>query len=510
MPKPTLVVEIDWDADGDFGDTGEDVTNHLRYLRTFQGRRGPLGMAAPAICELELQNREARYSPENSSSPLSPNVLPRRRLRVRTTAPVARTIFDGRIDDIRIEQLHNSSKAYIVALDESAFLLRERGWIFTRLTADVPLLEPDGNGVGPKTGVAVTAALDEVDWPGGSRDIDTGVTEMNVWWARDPLDAFDAISALVTEELGFAFVDAGVFTFQARDYRYTGARLASVATYSDAAGAARRYSRMEPYRMGVESVFNKARATARPRKTAGTLQLGEMGSTPALAPGESRVFIITWNNPAAAVSDTTMVANSKADGSGTDLTSQITKVNGTAKATRWPITLTNDTDPPRVAYITQLVGGLAVREQDGEGTELEVEDTPSQDAYGIRYFPVEPQFIGKVLNAQDWAGYAVASFKNPMPVLTLRFKPYNATILSEMLTRKLSNRVTVVSNEIGINDDYFIEGMGYEWHPDRETWLTTMVVSKVEVGNQFFLFDHATLGRFANAASDTGYGAFFG
>ncbi len=515
--KPTLVVEIDWNDDDDFGDSGEDVTSHLRFLRTFQGRKGPLGMAPPAICEIELQNREARYSPENASSPLNSSpfaVLPRRRLRVRTTAPVGRTIFDGRIDDISIEQLHNSSRAHIVALDETAFLLRERGWIYSPQTGLIPL-EPDAGGVGPLTGVAVTAILDEVGWDAGDRVIGAGITEMDTYWARDPLDAFGAISALVNEELGYAYVEAGVFTFQGRDHRYTGARLTSQGTYSDAAGAARRYSRMEPYRMGIERVANFARAKARPRTASASEQVWTLGipedssgaaNPTALAPGESRSFFPTWDNPASGTYAVTFVANSAADGTGTDLTASVTKTESEPKANRYKVKLGNDTDPAQTVYITSMFLTVNIRLPQDEATEGEAQDPTSQTAYGVRHFPVEPQFIGKPNNADDWAGYAIAVFKNPIPVLELSFKPYDSTILTEMLTRALSDRVTIVSGEIGINDDYFIEGIGYEWHPDREAWLTTMVLSKVATGNQFMLLDDDPLAKLG----DAGIGAVFG
>lgn len=504
MSLPTLVVQIDWSANDVFTDANEDVTADVQAIRWTMGRRAPFGMAQPSSCELVLANDDKLYSPENASGALFGNLKPGRRVRIRTTAPGGTKVqFIGKIDDIIIEPTLDRRLARINCLDDLAFAARETGEIYTRLTADTPLLEPDGNGEGPFTGEAIDAVLDEIGWAtgGGNRAVDVGISEMGVYWASG-IDGLAAIAQLTSEEAGFPYVDKAeglpgfpTFIFEDRAHRYKGDHLISQATYTDDPTGALRYENFDPYGLGIQNVFNRARATARPRKTAGTLQLGKLGSTPALAPGESRVFIITWNNPAAAVSGTTMVANSKVDGTGDDLTSQVTKVNGTAKATRWPITLTNDTDPLRTAFITTLQGGLAVREQDGQGTELEVEDTASQGDYGVRRFGAEPQYIGKTLNARDWAGYVVGAFKDPIPMLRLSFSPYDDTILTEMLSRKLSDRVTVVNGELGLDDDFFIEKIDYQWVAGREPFLTTMTLSKVEKDDQFWILGDAVLGK---------------
>lgn len=505
MARPTLIIEIDWTDDGGYGDANEDVTADIEALRIRLGRQGPLGMASPSSCELVLANDDKLYSPEWSSGALFGKLLPRRSVRVRTTAPTAQTLFTGRIDDIIIEPALDSRKARINCLDDMAFRLRETGAIYSRRTGGSPLLEPDGNGVGPLTGVAVGEVLDEVDWPSGDRTIDAGITEMGTWWTSG-IDSLSALAALVTEEHAFIYIGRdGKCVFEDRGHRYKGNHLTSQATYTDDPDGVLRYDSFDPYALGLENVYNAARAPAQERESVSGIPW-DFGGVPSLAPDEVKVFLASWDNPASSDPTGVRIANSEADGSGDDLTSEVGAVVSGGGATRVTLTLTNNTDPPRTAYITTLQSISTRRVPADELVEAQASDGDSQGIYGVREFPGTPAFLGKPEQAESWAGYAVAAFKNPIPVVRLGFGPYNDTILTNMLKRKPSERVTVVNDELGLNADFFIEGIKYEMVAGgggAKGFRTNMTLSKIVSENQYFLFNHATLGLF------NGDGRFF-
>lgn len=503
MSIPTLYVEVDWNDDGDYTDTYDVITADVQDIRITRGRDGPLGMAEPARLELVLKNTDGKYSPENSGSPLYGSLEKRRKIRAGVTSPTSKQLFIGRIDMVEVEPSLDARLARIEALDEMAYLLRESGPIFTPLTkAAAGDLEPDSGGQGPFTGEAIDAVLDEAGWPPpAGRLVDTGISEMDTYWAGG-VDALSALVALCEEEIGFIWTDgAGILQSEDRAHRFKGVHLTSQATYTDDPTGARRYENISPYGLGVETVFNAARGRARPREgSAGDLwgkDLAFLGEVPALAPGESREFVLEWDNPASDTTSTAMTANAEADGGGDDLTAQVTKVNGTAKATRWPVTLTNDTDPPRTVYITALVAALNARVAAGEGAEILVEDTLSQVDYGAREFPFEAQKMGKTASVEARAGVAVALFKNPTPMIELTFGPYDTTILTEALTRELSERVTVVNGELGLNDDFHIERIGYEMRDTDKVFRTTMLLSKspVDKGDPFWLLGKVAYGE---------------
>lgn len=86
-----IVIEWDFDNDGDFGESVEDITSYVLSCETFTGRDWPsllTGKAAPGKFRAILRNDDDRFSFFNTSSPLntSPYSLKSgRKLRVRTS-----------------------------------------------------------------------------------------------------------------------------------------------------------------------------------------------------------------------------------------------------------------------------------------------------------------------------------------------------------------------------------------------------------------------------------------
>lgn len=495
MAKPTIVVEIDWSNDGDFIDANEDITADVLSLRYSRGRSSILGAAAIGSLELVLKNDDEKYSPENSAGAIFGNLKPRRQVRLRTTAPVSTTQFTGRIDDIRDEPALLTRKVRINCLDDSAFRLGGDQEVHTRLTGAVAGdLEPDAGGQGPFTGEGIEAVLDEVGWGGGGdRSVDTGVTEMDTYWAGGS-SGRQAISALVAEEVGYAYVNgAGAFVFEGRDHRYESDHVTSQATYSDRPGDALRYHTFKPYTVSVERVFNRIQAQARPRKSGSDKALWTLGETVELAPGEARAFDATWDNPASTSVSSTHTANTKSDGSGADITADVGKAEATAKSTFWRITLTNNGTVP--AFITALSVTLAPRIPSDESSEIQVEDAASQADYGIQKFRSRPRYIGKTIQAKQWAGYVMGAFGEPVPIITLSFLAYDTAMLTELLNRSLSDRVTVISDRMGLDSDFFVERISHEWSTPHKLWGTTLTLSKIIDEQHFWILANATHGK---------------
>jgi len=90
-----LVVEWDFDGDGDFDETVEDITGYVMSAESMSGRDFPsslTGKAGPGQLRLTLLNSDDRFSYFNQASPLTtaPNSLRTgRKIRVRTTDAVA-------------------------------------------------------------------------------------------------------------------------------------------------------------------------------------------------------------------------------------------------------------------------------------------------------------------------------------------------------------------------------------------------------------------------------------
>ena len=503
MALPTLVVEIDFDDDGDYGDANEDVTADVEALRITTGRESPLGVGKVASAELVLKNDDKKYSPEYTSGPLYGNLKPKRKVQIRTTAPTAQTLFVGRVDNIIVEPGLDRRLARINCLDDTAFLLREIGPVYSLATAGINM-EPDANGQGPFTGEAIGELLDEVGWPAGGRTLDSGVSEMDTWYLGGD-DGLSGLSALVDEELGLAYVGKdGKLIFEDRSHRHLGAHLTAQAVYTDNPTGALRYDKFDPYDLGIENIFNKAAVTTAPR-LAPANETFEMGIPedsgghaipPQLAPGEVRTFTITWDNIASSFVSFSKTANTRPDGSGIDISAFISTLGGTLRATRMDIRLTNGHS--QTAYITALSATVKTRAADAQGTEMEAEDSGSQDDYGLRRLGVSPAFMAKTDAVRDWAAIAVETFKEPIPMARIEFGPYDNTILTEVLTRKVSDRVGLANDEAGVDSHFFIEGISYELVAGRDgskEWRTGMVLSKRLDGSGFWILDNSAYNR---------------
>ncbi len=81
------LVSVDWNDDGAFSDPNEDVTRDVLGLTLEHFRDLRSGYMESARLDLELRNDTHRYSPPNTSSPLSGSLVPGRRVWVRAAYP---------------------------------------------------------------------------------------------------------------------------------------------------------------------------------------------------------------------------------------------------------------------------------------------------------------------------------------------------------------------------------------------------------------------------------------
>ena len=87
MAQAKWLVHIDWNDDGDFTDSGEDVTSDVRGLALEHFWDVSSGHIEAARLELTLRNDDHKYSPPNGASPLSGNLKPGRKMWVRAAYP---------------------------------------------------------------------------------------------------------------------------------------------------------------------------------------------------------------------------------------------------------------------------------------------------------------------------------------------------------------------------------------------------------------------------------------
>lgn len=205
-------VAIDWNGDGDFNDTNEDVTGNVLASGpvNFQyGRDQARALSPPRVGALgfSLCNIDGTFSPENPDSPISQDIAPAAPIKVEEV--IDDTLYPlmmGRIDTFEIDTSRGRFSAAITGLDDLSLL---RG---TRIST--------GLYQGQRTGTLIGVILDEIGWT-APRDLDLGATHVPWWWANQE-DAFDLLTQLLRSEgppsIAYVAPD-GTFIYRDRHHR---------------------------------------------------------------------------------------------------------------------------------------------------------------------------------------------------------------------------------------------------------------------------------------------------
>lgn len=359
------------------------------------------------------------------------------------------------------------------------------------------------------TGAAIGDILDAAGWPAGDRDIDTGQTTMTRFFMART-NVMEALRIVERSEGGFIKELAnGRIAFEDRHKRLKAPHLTSQATFSDVVGATLGYSNIKQSDP-LPGIFNLFEITF-PTFTVGSLAtlwtLSESGaSSPLISPGETRTFVAMYPTPSAPTADagvdawTTPVentdydANTASDGSGTDVSSDLA-VAVVKGANTMEIAITNNGSV--AAYVTLLQArGTPVSQNDP--IRIFAEDATSKTAYGERIFTAGKNFVPDSAEARDWADFNLSIFKDSIPILSKRVDANrDQAHLDEVLTRDISDRITVVANTfasgLGLNEDFFIEAIRHRIDAQLKTHDVTWELSPASGYSNFWVLGTSAL-----------------
>jgi len=483
--RGTYVLAVDWSGDGDFGDTGEDVTARTLQCEWKRGNDYAsqlVGKAIAGTLTATLNNESADYSTFNTSSPLAGNLVPGRKVKLTgNDGTTTFTLWAGFLDSIEpIPSATGANKAKLKAIGAFGYL--------NKFEVSTAML---GN---KKAGELCGAVLDAAGWPADDRDLDTGIVTFPRFWT-ERVKTFQALRMIEETETGLLEESAdGKIVYRDRHARSTDTRsTASQATYSDTSGAALAYSGVKQINP-LKFIYNELRAKIQPHEGAWILGSSALGnqttlgddpevlwthpetgsSSPSISAGATKTFTAAYPTSGTAstskavdfwqnlTATTDYLANDAADGSGTNRTSSIS-VSLTKRAQSMDIALTNGHSG--TVYITKLQAqGNPVTVKDP--VEISASDSTSQTAFGKRSYPHPGKFIPDSSEAQNWADFHVAVWKDPVPLLRLTIVANRSTAtLTDVFTREISDLVTVTASNdtgLGIAEDFFIEQIAHK------------------------------------------------
>ncbi len=442
---------VDWNNSGIYGDSvGEYVTGRIRVdpgIRTVRGRDQARLLSPPRAGSFEvvLDNQSGDYYKERASGPLYGNLLPGRSVRFRQSyLGITYDIWKGNLDRLLPRPSISRRDARLSCLGSLAQLVGKR--VSTQLYEFI------------RTDQALGYILDAVGWPAGARVLDVGKTTLPYWWLDDA-DAFDAAVELYATEGPGAYLGEdgqGRIVFESRHYRLLTARCTtSQAIFRDENNGADPYF-SEPfgYDDGEDSVVNVCTVSVNVRAVQALAVVWQNGSDLTLGAGEVRKIGAKTSDPfKAAVAPVAGIDYTVTAGSVVSVT--ISRTSGQSTE----ITVTAG---PAGATVT----GLQLRAQAVTvSTRIKrtntVDTSASQLDHGIRTYPLSiwPEIGVEV--AQDLANAIVGIYQDPRPAVELTILPGHEGNRVQQLAREVSDRITVIEKQSGMNGPVFIERIGH-------------------------------------------------
>jgi hypothetical protein len=452
-------VGINWNNDGgetggDFTDVGEDVTDDVLSSGpvTFQyGRDTSRALSPPRVGSLafKLCNTDRLYSPENPDSPIANDVSPAAQIKVEET--INGTLYPlmrGRIDTFKVNTRRRDRSVDITALDELALL---RG---TKITTQMRQAR--------RTGQLIIAILDAINWI-GPRDVDFGATHVPWWWANND-DAFDLLVELIRAEGAPAvayIAPDGTFVFRDRHHRLlNSASLTSQAVFAvpglecdSPPVTGTPYIDPFEYEIGWRDIVNDVRIPVEERLPApGIDTVWESEDTISLAAGETTQVVIETTEPFIEAQDMTAAAGDIVyTGAGTPsvLLSQRSGQSTTARitATGGAITITYLRLRARSVPVVRTVQVVET-------------DTTSIARHGDRTYPENVPWVNRH-DALAVAQVLLAQYAERRPTISLRIVSSDLASHLEVVSRQISDLITVRNGDLGLDSDFYIENVAH-------------------------------------------------
>ncbi len=282
-----------------------------------------------------------------------------------------------------------------------------------------------------------------------------------VWGVK----ALDEIYRLQDEEDGFIYVDGhGYWRLEARGHRAAGPHASPSASIGDDSGGANAYFSDLAWDDGAANVENVVFVRVRSYTLEGAQTVWTLSEAPRFAANETRAFlaesskygtVVGYTPPTARVD---YLANARRNGFGLDLTSQLTVTHPNTTDYKGLGTLVKVTFGSKAGYLTllKLRGLNAIKF--GDPALTLAEDAASKSAYGERVRTIDARWTRELKRAQATAESRLARKKQPKTALRLTVPNGSKANVLLILQRRLSDRVTVTYGDMGIDDDFFIEG----------------------------------------------------
>ena len=365
------------------------------------------------------------------------------------------SMFFGAVDSIHPRPIRSAQYCYLRALDE-----------LERLTS-VTLYTYSASPLPQTSDEILGDILDYADVDSGSRQLDTGTTLVPplfsppIWGVQ----ATDEIHRLQDEEDGFAYLDGhGYWRLENRTHRSGGPHTAAQATVKEVNDGGNAFFSELVWDDGAANIENVVFLRIKDATTQGLQTAWTLKEKPSFASNETKDFLAESEDydivagQLTPLENTDYDANTAQDGSGTDISSELTVTHPNTTDFNGKGTLIRVKFGATAGYLTLLQLRTLNAFLFDDPLLVLAEDATSKSTYGQRVKTIEARWTREVAVAQATADSRLARKKDPKTVLNVVVSNGSRANLMLILQRTFSDRVTVTYSAMGINGDFFVEG----------------------------------------------------
>ena len=433
---------VDWNGDGSY-ESNEGF--RLKGLRVRRGRQEPIGPNGSAFspyragqCFAVLDNSDGRYDARNASSPLYPNILPARRCYIEVSFGAwTERVFTGVIKDLAPQGRQTTVELTIVEPPEI---------YANKVALPVQRQETVNNLFTLITAVAGASAV----------RIGTSLDILPFWWATSDsyIGCLRDIADVMQDDV---FVDA----YGRTQYLVHGWPNVETWTLQEDQ-ILRNFELNQPWTY----LRNRVQIQSAPRTIGSVTALWTLPDTPVLAQGDTfettalfsdNTGVVPAVNVLTPVAGIDFIANTAADGSGTDVTNQFT-VTMTTYGTKATIAV-EYTGSGSPAYITLLqVRGQPISQSNLQ--QVERFNSTSISTYGEQVFALSNPLVQSYGYAMPLADQILTRLSSPKLSGIVRLESRGERV---QFAAELGRKMTLDLSSMGINEDMKIGGISHEW-----------------------------------------------
>lgn len=488
---PTIAIEVELSGvGGGWTNLAADTASGLWITHGIRGSTPSDRVASTGTCVFALRNGTfssggvlGYYSPHHAS--VRAGWAVGIGCRVRITDPATSTVytrFIGRID--RIDPVPGRYRERVVHVQAVDWMDEAARW---SLTPDI------GEQVNRTWDSVLTAILAEMPSQPTATDFDEGAESWPYALDTSPNAKQKALSEfqkLANSEAGLIYQTAdGTLRAEGRHARMTSASSVWTLAETDVQDLELPSSR--------DDIINTVRVTVHPRTvdSAPSTVVYQQANVIPIAAGATQFLMGNYSDPMSGdaigateiqplIAGEDYAANLNGDGTSTDVTSDFT-ITVTAGPSGARFEVLNG--HAAAAYLTLLrLRGKGI--YDHQPLACEATDATSIAAYGELVADFDMPYQASQGVGQGAADHYLNQFKDPLQqARRIRVVGRTTALLTQMLTRDISDKLTLSETVTGVNGDYYINGIECVRLPGGQLQATYTIAPDLDIATYFIL-----------------------